>query len=250
MNTNEVRKTIENEFLRRKEKTARYSLRAYARYLSVDAGSLSRFLRGQNVFSEKALVKISLRLGSSSDELKVMFKKGDAHFLDDSSFEVCSQWYYLSILECFDLDNFASSPKWVANKLGLSVPVVQVAINQLIRIGLVEIDENGNWCRTHVQTSSCKNEDVDVIALRNLQKTHLGLAEQSIDFANPVTKSHSSLTTAIDSDLIPKIKLEIKKFRQKINKLAMKESNKKDSIYCLQLNWFETIERDGGKNVD
>lgn len=250
MNISRVRENLENEFIRRREKSSSYSLRAYARFLDVDPGSLSRFLRGEKIFSEKNLLRMSLQIGASDQELHTLFHQSGVKFLDQSSYEVTSKWYYLAILECFDLDEFEASPKWLARKLNLSAPIVQVAINNLLRVGLLEISEEGSWVRVFNQTSSSRNEDVDEIALRNLQKTHLDLARHSIDFANAKTKSHSSLTTAIDPQIIPKIKEEIRKFRKRINEIAMNQSEKKSDIYCLQINWFEAVENKGGKNVD
>ncbi|MEE6250068.1 MAG: DUF4423 domain-containing protein [Bdellovibrionota bacterium] len=242
MDLQALKEHIEQDFLQRKSRNANYSLRSHARYLEVDPGALSKFFRGEKVFSSKKLLGISKRINISSPKIKSLFKDKEFEILEAERFEFVAQWYYFAILECFQLKDFQSSPKWVANKLGLSVPVVQLAINQLLRLGIIELDENGQWVQRIDQLSTLPHENVDDLSLRKLQEQLLGLANQSIHYAPSETKSHSSLTVAVDPKLIPQIKEEIKNFRRKLNHWIEDNSTHKKDVYCLQINWFECLE--------
>jgi plasmid maintenance system antidote protein VapI len=60
--TSDLRGLIEEEFMRRREKNPKYSLRGYARHLEVDPSLLSKVLRNKRNISKNLSKKISDKL--------------------------------------------------------------------------------------------------------------------------------------------------------------------------------------------
>lgn len=240
----ELRQIIETEFVARKSKNPGYSLRAYSKFLGVDAGSLSRFLKGERDFSFNKLKSLAYKIGLSEQQLEKAFVDVKFGLIEAKHFSLLANWYYVAILECIALDDFQPNPHWIARQLNVSLPIINVAVNQLMRAGAIEITVKGEWVNNFKNFTTQSNENIDDLALRNHQKQLLSLAQQSIDFNAADKKSHTAFVTALDADLVPELKQEIKIFREKIANLIKKKSIKRDSLYCLQINFFEEKEKE------
>src|SRR5690606_17229130 len=57
------------------------------------------------------------------------------------TFRAIADWYHLAILELIPLESFENSPKWIARNLGISEIEVQLAVDRLIRLGLVRMED-------------------------------------------------------------------------------------------------------------
>lgn len=68
-----VRDLLVEHFTLRKQKNRMYSLRAYARDLAMDAGDLSKFLRGLKEVPPRTVPKIVERLGLHSCVARQLF---------------------------------------------------------------------------------------------------------------------------------------------------------------------------------
>lgn len=242
MENSAFKKFLEEEYLKRQEKNPSYSLRAFAKLLNIDAGSLSRMLNGQRAFRLKKMKEISLRLGYEFDNLEKVTTQTDLVTLPKETFEFLSNWHYFAILESYELSDFIPTESSLSKKLNISPTKIKIAMNNLFSLKLLRKKTCGSFTPTHRSVSTCRDEDMDELALRKQQVQRLEMAKASIFQNSGERKSHSSMTMAIDPELIPEIKEEIKKFRRKIAKLAETKSKNKTDIYCLQLNFFEEKE--------
>ena len=148
------RKILSDELERRTSCDPRASLRSYARALGIDAASLSQILRGTRVPSIQvagrlceslsldpaqarefmlSIAQLKLRTGKQrmSPELRRLaaeqqraedFRPRD---LTPDMFRSMADWYHAAILELTFVENFRSSPHWIARRLKLPVPVVR-----------------------------------------------------------------------------------------------------------------------------
>ncbi|MEQ1665024.1 MAG: DUF4423 domain-containing protein [Bdellovibrionales bacterium] len=242
MELEKFRAYLQKEYLEIRDRNPGFSLRAYARKLKVDPGSLSQFLNGHRAYSLKKVQQLALQIGLDRKQLANLFTTNpELNFIEFDRLHLLSKWYYVAILECLALDGFQPSPKWISEKIGLSLSIVSVAINQLFTEGVLTLKNDGSWQNNWGEYSTQQNENIDELPLRNHQKQLLQLAAESIDNNDPLKKSHTAYVSAIDSQLIPEIKDEIAKFRRKMAKLINEKSKKKDSIYCLQINLFSEL---------
>jgi uncharacterized protein (TIGR02147 family) len=69
------------------------------------------------------------------------------------SFQVISDWYHYAILELTLVHDFESDCKWIASRLGLSVHVVEAAIERLKRLDLL-IEQDGKLRASNGFTAS------------------------------------------------------------------------------------------------
>ena len=234
MEQQKFRQYLNDEYLRRRDKNPNYSLRAFAKYLNVDAGSLSQFLNGHRNFSDKKLTSLAMTLGLDDIPKKNLVTVGAENY------QLLSKWYYSAIIECLDLDGFEPSSNWIANKINMNASAVNAALNQLFSAGVLSLKPDGNWQNNWQNFTTQKDsEDIDHMALRNLQRQLCDLAKYSIDNESSENKSHTAYIAAIDTDLLPELKNEIRKFRRSVAKLIGKKSKKKDELYCLQINLFK-----------
>jgi uncharacterized protein (TIGR02147 family) len=243
MEQERFRTFLRTEFMKRRHRNERYSLRSFAKQLGLDAGSLSQFLSGQRRYSEKKLKSLTKTLGLDSQETRRLldenkYKGWNPHFVELDRLHLLSQWYYAAIIEMLALDDFQANPKWIAKQLNIEVNFVQLALSQLFAAGVLSLSADGKWVNNWTEYTTQTSETVDELALRNHQKQLLELAAQSIDYNTAEEKSHTAYVSAIDSDLIPLIQEEIKLFRRKMARLIKEKSKKNDSVYYLQFNLF------------
>jgi uncharacterized protein (TIGR02147 family) len=239
------RKFIKKEYILRQKRNPKYSLRAFAKYLKVDVGSLSQFINGRRNYSLKKMNHMAHILGLKNEETVSLIgqKPKDFEVAEPETFHLLSKWYYIAILELLELENFDPNEEWIAKKLGLSIDVVKTALDNLFNANVLILMPNHKWKNNWNSLTTQKSEDVDHLELRELQKQLLKLAEHSIDHNPGTKKSHSTYVSAVDESLVPEIKKEIKNFRRKIADLIENKSRVKNSVYCLQINFFpETLD--------
>lgn len=74
---------LQREFDNRREENARYSLRAYAKFLDMDPSSLSAVLRGKRLFPLKKVEFVSSKLHlEGEDRRRFLQSVFNAHKLD------------------------------------------------------------------------------------------------------------------------------------------------------------------------
>lgn len=231
---------LQEEYLRRRQRNPSYSLRSFAKYLKVDAGSLSQYLNGRRNYSLSKLHHFALILGLEKDQLLTLLgqKSKDFEVVEFEKLHLLSKWYYPAILETMELKDFQQSADWIAKRLGLSVSIINVALNQMFAANVLILNPDGTWKNNWHSFTTQKNENVDEFPLRELQKQLLKLSEESIDNNPAEEKSHTAIFSAVDEAIVPEIKEEIKKFRRKIMDLIENKSIIKNSVYCMQINLF------------
>jgi len=181
----------------------RYSLRAWAKHVGVEATSLSRILRGERKLSLDLAVKVAENLGLKekekryfeilvllenaksdqekelySDILKSLWPANNINLVAIDRFRLISDWYHLAILEMTELKDFQSDPKWIAKSLGeeLTPSMVEEALSRLIRLDLLVADKKGKLQRV-ARSSMIKVGDEG--PSEAVQKYHLQVVEKA-----------------------------------------------------------------------
>jgi uncharacterized protein (TIGR02147 family) len=238
----------------------RYSMRAFARDLGISASILSEVMNGKHGLSEKMATKIAAKLGINNEE-KLIFCDQVASIhsrsatkrdlaskrieqvkrmyagssLQMDTFKIISDWYHFAILEITYLEDFNSEHTWMAKKLGMSKLEVDAAVERLIRVGLLQ-NKNGKLRATEDYTSTPNDIPSEVIKKfqrQLIEKSLTALTMQSIE-----SRDITSLTLSIDKNKLPTAKKKLREFRREFN-AEFGHGKKKNSVYCLALQFFE-----------
>lgn len=242
----------------------KYSLRAFARDLEVSPSVLSELLNGKHGLSEKVAKRIAQNLDLSTHEIQIfcdqvvalnsksLHKKNQAkeridalkemhqkNSLQLDHFKIISDWYHFAILELTYLEGFKSDTTWIAKKLGITKLEVESAIERLLRIELLEI-KNKKYVATEDFTASPDGIPSD--AIKKYQRQLIEKALQAQVMQSVENRDITSLLVAINKNDLLEAKKEIKEFRRRFNS-KFGTSKKKDSVYCLALQFFELTEK-------
>ena len=110
----DFRQLLQAELVRRCNKNASYSLRAYAKSLGMSHATLSSILSGKRPLTKKAIIKISASLNLNKETIDLYLSRlnsngdGTAKFLNSKiqhqqmaldTFAAISDWYHDAILE-------------------------------------------------------------------------------------------------------------------------------------------------------
>jgi uncharacterized protein (TIGR02147 family) len=263
----DYRSILMREYETRSSVNASYSLRAFARDLSIAPSRLSEVLNRKSGLSRKAAEKIADILGLSENEKEVfctlveisharssarknlaksklekMQADPDFNNLQEDTFKVISDWYHLAIVELTYLKNFKSDISWIAKKLGITQIQAKAATERLKKLELLE-EKNGK-----LQPKNDFNATTTDIPSEAVKKAHLQLIEKSGEalYTQSVSeRDFSSVMVAIDKDKIEEAKKWIKDFRRNFCKKVVQDNNK-DALYCLSVQFFSLLEKEKG----
>jgi uncharacterized protein (TIGR02147 family) len=232
------------------EKNPRYSARAFARDLGVSQTFISFVLSGKKPLSIERATRISQILGLEQEEGRRFLKavvlaspsrrgaygalraelaraesqagKNDFQIfeIEQDHFRVISDWYHFAILDILTCRGARSSARWIAERLGLPLPVVQAAIERLFRVGLL-IQKGGRWVKTKqniVARTNGPDSPVHEFHRQMIQKALENVATRK-DASDVAARDVASLTLSADPETLPKIREEITRFQKRVIRL-------------------------------
>lgn len=253
----DFRDFLQSELVRRCKVNPRYSLRAFARYLKLESSYLSKLLQGKRAVTEKLIerVRAPLALGpdqverfhqnarrSKQDRRKQRSRTTVAEFktLTVDSFYVVSEWYHYAILELTSVQGFKADARWIGRILDLPVPVVNAALERLIRLGMLK-EENG--VLTCKENHTTVGNDFTHAAFRNLQRSVLQMALKALDEVPFEQRDHSSITMAINSKHVPEARRRIKQFRRELMSF-LQQPGERDMVYQMGIALYPVSKSD------
>jgi uncharacterized protein (TIGR02147 family) len=146
---------LQSELARRCAAHAQYSLRAFAMQLEVDHSTLSQWIRGRRPITARAIETIGEKLGLAKDAIARYVEnagrdgEGESEEargqLSSETAALIADWHHFAILELTRLRQFRPDSRWIARVLGIGVDDVNVALQRLIRLGLLEMADKARW---------------------------------------------------------------------------------------------------------
>lgn len=241
---------LKDELARRCQKNPAYSLRAFARTLGTDPGTLSKILAHKRAVGPITIERYGKRLDLGPSEIARYLNLPQKKTVSNSQstlrdlnyqqlsidrFCVIGEWQHFAILELMRLDEFQPKAGWIASRLGVSVHEVNSSIDRLQRLELLKISPNGKWIDTSdgATTTLSKSEFTDT-ALKKLQRQFLAQAIEALELYGIESRDQSTLTMAIDTSKINQAKAEIKKFRRRMGKL-LSRGKTRNEVYNLTI---------------
>lgn len=232
---------LERQFTDRCKRNQRYSLRAFAKFLELDASSLSQILRGKRPISKKGIQTICQRLSATSADLNAFGLLGSSQNKNDDyyqialdEFAVISDWYHYAILELTYVDDFRADPLWIARQLSITKKEVKAAIERLKRLGLLLEKNNTLVKSTHLHTN--QSAVSTSTAHRELQRQLVQKALIAVDDCPAEEKDITSITMAIDESKLNKARDIIRRFRRDL--CALLEDGNQSRVYNLNIQLY------------
>lgn len=156
------------KYFDKKKMNSGYSLRALARDCDVSPSFLSRVLSGQKALPDALLLKMCKVLDVEAEALSSLTASNgepaaettnvkrkvpsgkklltapaqDWDLAEKSDFSILRNWFYIPILDLTLLESFDGSMEMIADRLGLALPTVEVAVRQLVTAKLLT-EKNG-----------------------------------------------------------------------------------------------------------
>ena len=246
----EPRSALQRELSRRCESNPRYSLRSFARALSMSHTVLSLVLSGKRPLSKFAAPKVADILGLNPKE-KEMFlnlrapKKKTSKEVSEVKvpeyqqmtldvFSVIADVHHYWILSLLDVPNAKFEARWISKQLSITQMQAQIAMERLLRLKLVE-RVNGKWkqSQNHLKVENT----ISTGATRKHHKQILTKALNSLENDPIEVRDFSAMTMAIDPKHIPYATERIRKFRRSLmEELESKGSPK--AVYNLAVQIF------------
>ena len=125
------RSVLRGELERRQAANIRYSLRSFARDLSVDHSTLSQILRGKRRLTRRNVRAFGRRLHLAAPQIA----------------ELCALENEAAVLAALDRPTFKADSRWVASMVGIPLDEVNVTLQRLLRKRIVAMTTRARWER-------------------------------------------------------------------------------------------------------
>jgi len=187
MNTHVI---LKKYFDKKKADGRGFSLRGLAKKMNVSPSFLTRVLKGEKSVPPKLLESLKIHLDIEPEVFSALLeqqpkksrKKVDTQLetwqlTETNSQRILRQWFYLAILEFITLKDFNGEREQIAKRLGLGLTTVEVALNEMISLGLIEVD-NGRLKKTTARLRWGSAKSLAVI--RNFHDQMLEKAQEEL----------------------------------------------------------------------
>ena len=244
------RSHLQAELARRCTDNPQYSLRAFARDLDVDHSSLSQVLRGRRRLSERAIRGFGERLGLAPERIEAFVvhesrrvggsgsddaADGEVSFvreLTEDALAVVTSLEHYAILELLRLDAFRPDVSWIARVLGITTDEVNIALQRLLRLGMLEMRAADRWVDPAGDVTTVV-EGLAYEAIRRLSERVRGRALAAGLAGSRAEREYSATTIAVDRTDVPEALERLARFRRELVELLARGA-KKDAVYQLE----------------
>lgn len=249
---------LQQQFTARCKRNPRYSLRAFAQLIKMDASSVSQIFAGKRKASTKVITNVCDILGANPKQRELFYRKAKSKFksfnggesfsyelLSQDAFSVISDWYHFAILELINVDGFQARAAWVAKALNITTVEAQIALERLERLNLIR-QENAGWVRTNILLTNF-SPGITSSAHKHMQRQILQMALDSIDTTDASEKDITGMTMAIDVEKLPAARKLITKFRRDLSSFL--EDGPQTRVYQLGIQLYPLSKKIKSKEI-
>lgn len=248
LRSTDFRSLLQEQLIIRCRKNPSYSLRSFAKHLSVSHSALTEMLSGKRAITKKSMEKLGLALGLSLAEIQnyqeapttnqteKVQQQAAYQQLTIDQFAIMSDWYHYAILELIKIEGFPHTTQDFARALGITKSEANIAVERMFRVGLLE-DTHGRLKEINGGFATNISGTLTSAGSKKLQKQIL---EQSIEalMTLPIdVRNHTSMTMAIDPKLLPEAIERIKKFRRELSEFLETQGTPSE-VYQMSLSLF------------
>lgn len=231
---------LKAEYEIRRERNPNLSLRAFARWLGISPAQISQILSGKRRLTPKLAAQLARRLDMSPFEKIEFIRHTNLDFIESSStptptaklseerFQMIAEWYHMAILSLTRIKGAKSDPRWIAQRLGISVSEAQTALERLCKLNLLELKPFRQIGEPLLVASEVPSQ-----AIRRHHKQLINMAIEKIDTETIDRRQIQSLTIATDAKHIALAQKRIERFLDEMNELM--ECPNPTDVYALNL---------------
>jgi transcriptional regulator with XRE-family HTH domain len=141
----------------RRQKNARYSLRAFAAFLGTDHSTLSQILNGSRRIPVRHVRSWARKLGMDAEEATAYIaaehvpdtarteREEQLRHWTAEAMSIVTERVHWEILRLCRTPSFHYDCRWIAGQVGTTVDEVNLALSRLLRLQLVEVSAGGEW---------------------------------------------------------------------------------------------------------
>lgn len=254
---------LKDYFAIKKEENPHFSFQIFANKAGIKARDhILRVMNGQSNLSYEGSVKFSSAMDLSEKEgdyfvNMVLFNQAKNHEeqliyfnkmsqicnatptqrLRQDQYNYFSEWYYSALRSFLPLYNFDNNYGLIGKYLDppISAQQVKKAIDLLCEMGLLTVDEKGNY--KVAASSLTAGDEVASVAINSFHRQSLELAIRSISKTPADQRDISGATMSVSQKGFEKIKSEIQAFRKKIISIAENDSDE-DRVVQFNMQLF------------
>jgi uncharacterized protein (TIGR02147 family) len=254
---------LKDFFSFKKESNPHFSFQVFANKAGIKARDhILRVMNGQSNLSYEGSIKFASAMDLSEKEVDyfvnmVLFNQAKSHDEQLSYFNKMSQicnatpaqrlrqdqynyfaeWYYSALRSFLPLYNFNNNYGMIGKYLDPPISTLQVrkAIDLLCEMGLLTVDENGNY--KVAVASLTAGDEVASMAINSFHRQSLELAIRSISKTPADQRDISGVTMSVSQKGFEKIKSEIQAFRKKIMSIAENDTEE-DRVVQFNMQLF------------
>lgn len=264
----DYRKFLKDFYSQKKENSNDYSYRVFSRMAGISSPShLKMVMDGKRNLTHATLLKYKKAIGfkkkqdASYFDLLVNYNQELDHdkkvelfhqiiqekdkkglsVLAQEQFNFLSRWHYVAVYVLVDCHDFKSDFQWMASRLRkkVTVPNIEKAVNDLIKIGLLEYD--GNRGLRQSKGALDTPEEIQSMAVIPYHKNMINLATQFLDDGNWQDREFNGMTIPMNEETLHQLKDRIREFRKDIIGMTEKLENVND-VYQLNIQLFPLTE--------
>lgn len=243
-----IREFLQNEYAFKKGKNRFYSIRQFALTIGCDPSSLRKILKGQRIPSAETLTSWKAKFNWTDEQLQFFLNEASVAGTEKKQQtikkqkELCTfskeiltdhyQWYFPILLETAAFENFTDKIESIAQKLNLAPAVILETFAHFKEVGLLIETEPGNY--RPVSTTTIGGT-ISTEHLREIQKHYLKMAIACIDSVSPQQRENVTLTVSLSEKDLKKVSEVLKKSRQRINSLSLKNQKSATTVYNISM---------------
>lgn len=240
------RLALQRELARRCAANARYSLRAFAKYLGVDHSTLSQLLRGKRQFNEQTIRKFGVRLGydeatidtwqhrEALNQSKAAIPQEIKQLSEDMALLMTDMNHY-ALLELTRVEGFQADSRWIARMLGITVDEVNIVVQCLLRLGMLEMASPTRWVDQLGDAMSSLHAFNQASMAHYLEQVHR-LTMRSLNATSASRSMIRATTLAVSSQRIPLALDMLAQFCQQFAQ-TLTAADEQDAVYQFHLSF-------------
>ncbi|MBX9767363.1 MAG: TIGR02147 family protein [Bdellovibrionales bacterium] len=243
---------LQQEFMKRCRNNPAYSIRGFALSLDIDHSTLSQIMRGTRPITPSMVTRLGQKFFLTPDMIDSFLQKNAAREkarknyeqINLDMFQIIADWYHYAIFELVTIRGFKPDFEWIAKKLQISANEAELAVERLVRTGLLDTTDRKSWKQSTPLVTTIGSE-LTADAFRRLQRGVLQKAAAALEEIPVEFRDQSSMTMAIDSRLLPEAKEKIRDFRRSLCRFLQRGSQK-DAVYQLGVSLYPltSLEKD------
>ncbi len=148
-------------------------------------------------------------------------------------FKVISEWHHFAILSLARNTKLKNSPSLLARRLGVSQKAADTAIQTLVRMGLITV-EDGYLKRSKLRLNS--TDGVQDLAVNRAHQQDCELALKSLSKDSVHERDFSSITFCLNPKDLPKLARKIREFQDQ--SIETMETPDSQEVYRMSVHLF------------